>query len=211
MPRLLPLLIAVALLPACTSTRTATEPLDLVHVDDQTLRVPAGKYAAAFNAARDELRDAGFTLERVDAYSGIITTWPSGSAGIATPWSGDQSSVSQEFGDLFHRHARTLRITFEPAVPPEPTDDAALPPDLRALDTDMLMRIRVIVERNHRPGWRVSNVSIRHSTYYTDPDLQTRGMQPVYSVAREEDRLLAARIADRIAEARVPVAGAPNP
>lgn len=207
MPRLLPL-IALCLLSACAPRNAGpTEPLDLAVVDDTTLRIPAGKYAAAFDAARHELRDAGFMLERVDAYTGIITTWPSGSAGFATPWSQDQSTVRQEFNDFFQRHNRTVRITFEPAEPATlPAGEN--PPDLRALDADLLMRTRVVVERNYRPGWRINTTSIRHSTYATDPDLVARGMQPGYSVARAEDRLLAQRIAERIAAAQVPVAAA---
>jgi len=212
------LLLTLLLLPACGSSRSGpTEPLDLVIEDGTTLRIPAGKYAAAFDAARHELRDAGFALERVDAYSGVITTWPSTSAGFATPWSRDQSSVEQELGDFFQRHARTVRITFETADanagnPPASSDSAAaespvaagLPADLRTANAELLMRTRVVVERAYRPGWRIDNNSIRHSTYYTDPDLQLRGMQPVYSVARAEDDLLAERIAARIATAKVP-------
>lgn len=204
----LPLFLALALLAACAPKHAGpTEPLDLAIVDDTTLRIPAGKYAAAFDAARHELRDAGFMLERVDAFSGIITTWPSGSAGFATPWSTDQSTVQQELGDFFQRHNRTVRISFEPADPAAlPAGDA--PADLRALNADLLMRTRIVVERNYRPGWRIDTSSIRHSTYATDPDLVARGMQPGYSVARAEDRLLAERIAGRIARAQVPVAAA---
>lgn len=211
-PALITLFAAIALLPACAAKQASgpTEPLDLVIEDDAMLRIPAGKYAAAFDAARHELRDAGFTLERVDAFSGIITSWPSTSAGFATPWSRDQSTVEQEFDDFFQRHARTVRITFEPADPASiPASDA--PTDLRSLNTELLMRTHVIVERAYRPGWRIDNTSIRYSSYYTDPDLQARAMQPVYSVARAEDRLLADHIAARIARADVPVAAAAEP
>jgi len=204
------LLLTLISLPACASSRTPTEPLALTHEDETTLRIPAGRYAAAFDAARHELRDAGFVLERVDAFSGVITTAPSGSAGFATPWSQDQSSVRQEFNDFFQRHYRTVRITFEPAeaIAPAPFD---APTDFRSLNTDLLMRTRVVLDRNYRPGWRISNTSIRHSSYYTDPDLQARGMQPGFSVARAEDRLLAERIARRIAGAQVPIAAATAP
>ena len=213
------LLITLIFLPACGSSRSGpTELLDLVIEDGTTLRIPAGKYAAAFDAARHELRDAGFALERVDAYSGVITTWPSTSAGFATPWSADQSSIEQELGDFFQRHSRTVRITFEAPdagadSPPASSGSSAsdspatssFPADLRTASSELLMRTRVVVERAYRPGWRINTNSIRHSTYYTDPDLQLRGMQPVYLVARAEDDLLAERIAGRIATAQVPV------
>lgn len=133
------------------------------------------------------------------------------SAGFATPWSQDQSTVRQEFNDFFQRHSRTVRITFEPADPPTPAAAAETPEDLRALNTDLLMRTRVVVERGYRPGWRINNVSIRHSSYATDPELQARAMQPIYSVARAEDRLLAERIAARIAVTEVPIAAADAP
>ncbi len=205
-PFLLSLSAAAALLAGCASQRGGpTEPLNLAIEDDTTLRVPAGRYAAAFDAARHELRDAGFTLERVDAYSGIITTRPSTSAGFATPWSQDQSTFEQELGDFFERNTRTVRITFEPASgDAAPAAPGEAPADLRSLNAEMLMRTSVVLERGYRPGWRINNSSIRHSTYYTDPDLQARGMQPVYSVAFSEDRLLARRIAERVAGSPVP-------
>ncbi len=189
---------ALVLLGACASApQSGTGAAQLVAEDGSTLRVPPGGYTAAFDAARDELRDAGFTLERVDSFSGIITTRPSGSAGFATPWSQDQSTGAQELGDFFHRQLRTVRITFETALAPA----AAEPPaDLRSQSGEMLMRIKVVVDRSYRPGWRINTTSIRYSTYCVDPDLAARAMQPVYTTARAEDPLLAARLTRRIAE-----------
>lgn len=206
------LICPLALLAACSSARR--EPVGSVLDDPATLHIPAGDYAAAFDAARHELRDAGFILERVDAWSGVITTRASTSAGFATPWSSDQSSIGQELGDFAHRNRRIVRITFEPAAPPAPPTSAAAsaepasPPtepaaepvgDLRAAETDLVMRIRVIVERVQQPGWRIDTSSIRQSSYATDPALVARGMQPTFAVPREEDPLLAARLARRIA------------
>ena len=195
MPRtlLLPLLAALLVLPACADSRAARVPIGATLEDPTTARIPAGQYAAAFDAARHELRDAGFMLERVDAWSGVITTRPATSAGFMTPWSGHQSTVWQELGDFAHRHQRTVRITFEPAGPL-----AVDPGDLRALDAELLMRTRVVVDRIHHPNWRIDRSTIRHSSYATDPALVARGMQPSYSVPREEDTLLAARLTRRI-------------
>ncbi|MBX3404200.1 MAG: hypothetical protein KF699_12395 [Phycisphaeraceae bacterium] len=195
MPRtlLLPLLAALLVLPACAGPRADRAPVGAMLEDSTTARIPAGQYAAAFDCARRELRDAGFTLERVDAWSGVITTRPGTSAGFMTPWSGHQSTVAQELGDFAHRHQRIVRITFEPA---EPRD--ADPGDLRAFDADLLMRTRVVVERVHVPHWRIDRSTIRHSSYATDPALVARGMQPSYAVPREEDPLLAARLTRRI-------------
>lgn len=212
------LICPLALLAAC-STAAKREPVGAVLDDPATLHIPAGDYARAFDAARHELRDAGFVLERVDAWSGVITTRASTSAGFATPWSSDQSSIGQELGDFAHRNRRIVRITFEPAPPAPPapptpptpsaangepaaprTEPFAEPTtDLRAADTDLVMRIRVIVERVQQPGWRIDTSSIRQSSYATDPALVARGMQPTFAVPREEDPLLAARLARRIA------------
>lgn len=195
MPRtvLLPLLAVLLALPACADSRPWRGPVGASLEDPTTARIPAGQYAAAFNLARHELRDANFTLERVDAWSGVITTRPGSSAGFMTPWSGHQSTVAQELADFAHRHQRTVRITFEPA---EPRD--ADPGDLRAFDGDLLMRTSVVIERVHVPHWRIDLSTIRHSSYATDPALVARGMQPSYAVAREEDPLLAERFTRRI-------------
>lgn len=198
MPRTPLLLAALLVLPACAAPRADRAPVGATLEDPTTARIPAGQYAAAFDAARRELRDAGFVLERVDAWSGVITTRPATSAGFMTPWIGHQSTIEQELGDFAHRHQRTVRVTFEPAAP------AADPGDLRALDADLLMRTAVVVERVYQPLWRLDLSTIRQSSYATDPALVARGMQPSYAVAREEDTLLAARLMRRIVACDAP-------
>ncbi len=46
-------------------------------------------YPAVFQAAKEQLRRAGFTLDRVDARAGVITTRAKPSSGFFTPWIGD--------------------------------------------------------------------------------------------------------------------------
>ena len=68
------LLISVLVLSGCATSRPA-----------EFATAPGG-YAAAFDAAREVLREFRFELERVDARSGIITTRPKATAGLATLW-----------------------------------------------------------------------------------------------------------------------------
>ncbi len=82
-----------ALLPGCgTTPRPAT-----------ALPIPSGRYAEAFDAAREALRDLRFDLERVDARLGVITSRPHATDGLATPWDLDQTSSRQEVQDLMHQ------------------------------------------------------------------------------------------------------------
>src|SRR5262245_24222130 len=103
-----PVLLLLLLLPGCAARGPTT------------FTVPAGEYAKAFDSARDILRGHRFELERIDAQGGVITTQPKSTVGLATPWDREQSTLHQEFDDLFNQQRRVVRITFEPAVP---TDD----------------------------------------------------------------------------------------
>ena len=60
------------------------------------MRVEPGQYAVAFDTARDVLRDNLFTLDRVDGRAGVITTQAKRSAGLASPWDGEQSTAEQD-------------------------------------------------------------------------------------------------------------------
>ncbi len=171
------------------------------------LTVAPRAYGAAFEAAKVVLRDARFDLERVDARAGVITTAPKDTAGLASPWDGEQSTFRQEIEDVLNRQRRIVRITFEPsAVPPAPVQPGGPPaagldqplPDVRASRSDLVMRVRVVVQRVERPGWRIDTNAIQISTYATDPALDRRGMQPTYAVAHVEDRMLGARLTRRI-------------
>src|SRR5688500_8446844 len=104
MPRAL-ILIVLALLGGCGSSKMLPS----------TFAVDAGRYGEAFDAAREVLRAARFDIDRVDAGGGVISTEPKRSAGLATPWDREQSTMGQEFEDLLNHQQRTVRITFEPA------------------------------------------------------------------------------------------------
>lgn len=186
--------LALIIPSACTSP---AGPSDLV--------IAPGNYPAAFDAARNALRNDGFELERVDAVAGVITTRPKGGAGIATPWDSTQSTARQEWDDLMSRHARAVRITFEPTGQPaapveEGTQGTGSPGfiDLRAAQGEVTMRVWAVVERTYRPNRRVESKAIRLSSYTTDPALRARAMQPSYAVAWERDPRLEATIASRV-------------
>jgi hypothetical protein len=191
----------------CASPR-ADQPVELVFAP--------GRYLAAFDAGRASLIDLGFELERVDARLGIIVTRAKGTAGLASPWDREQSSLGQECEDLVNRHYRRATITFRIPDTPEHTPPLPQtmpgqdPPDLREIAAPVVARVEVSVERLRRPGWRLQPTLMRMSSQTMDPDLRPRGMWPQYTVPFTQDVLLAQRIAARI-EARVARHEMPSP
>lgn len=185
----------------------------------RTLEVGAGEYASAFDATRDVLRSYRFTLDRVDARSGVITTEARFSSGLATPWDRVQSDLGQEFMETLNYEGRRARVVFSrPGVElpapgvgegtPEALVDEGvmadgsvrptLDEDLREEGGALVMKIDVIVDRVQRPGRRVETSSVSRSSVTIDPELARRGMMPTYTVARTRDDKLAARLADEV-------------
>ncbi|HYE60906.1 MAG TPA: hypothetical protein VD997_02825 [Phycisphaerales bacterium] len=177
MLKALPLLLAALLLVGC-SRPTSPE-----------FQVGTGRYAAAFDAARETLRDYRFQLERVDAQQGVITTQPKATAGLVSMWDKDQSSLSQEVDDTVNNQSRVVRITFEnDAGEPAPVDPAGL---LRG-------RVEVTVYRRQSPGVRVSSRAIGMTTTASDPQAAAQGVGGEYNVPVSQDTRLAARLAAEI-------------
>ncbi|MCC5822071.1 MAG: hypothetical protein LAT64_14470 [Phycisphaerales bacterium] len=139
-------------------------------------------YPDLFNAARDVLTEYRFTLDRVDAARGVITTAPKRTAGLATPWDREQSTIGQSFEDLAHQHERIARVTFEPA------------------DNPTRVGVEVVVQRVRRPHWRIETDAIRMSTHARDPLAIRAGVPTEYREPVSEDRALAARLMHRIIE-----------
>lgn len=174
------------------------------------LRIPPGRYALAFDAARHVLRDHRFDLNRVDGQAGVISTYVKSSAGLLSPWDSEQSSPGQEVEDLLNYQQRRVRVTFEPAEPPAPapavpgvarpegTDGPERDMPALARSAETIMRIRVTVERIHRPTWRPDPSSVNLSTRSNDPDLTRRGLRPSYAVPVADDRALAARLVEDV-------------
>lgn len=164
-----------------------------------TFEVPEGGYPVAFDSAKDMLREMRFDLDRVDARAGVITTRPKASAGFATPWDVEQSTLGQEWSDLLNRHFRVVRIEFTPApgaqraelgspTAPQPADS-----DLREHSGPMRATVRVSLERLSRPGWRPSTASIGLSSFVVDTVNGSAWFTtPVTRDTRLESRLSAA-------------------
>jgi hypothetical protein len=159
------------------------------------LAIAPGEYPAAFDTAREVLRDARFDIDRVDARAGVLTTSARASTGLSLPW--DLAFTDGALEDLLNRHARRIRVTFEPAA----EGDAPPIRDLMAAEpAPLVMRVRVLVEREQRPGWRLESSSVQLSTRSSDPALAQRGLEPSYTVALREDPELSGRLTGVIAE-----------
>jgi len=78
----------------------------------RTLDVAPGEYAAAFDATREVLRSHRFTLERVDARTGVITTEPRFGVGMLNPLDRTQSTLGQEVTETLNQEGRRVRVVF---------------------------------------------------------------------------------------------------
>ncbi len=163
-----------------------------------TFLVSAGHYAEAFDTARDTLRRMQFELDRVDARAGVITTRPKHSAGIATPWDLEQSTLSQEWEDFTNEQYRSVRILFEPtaghAAGSQPSDGLSALTDLRTFSGDLTGTVIIVIERKSRPNWRIDTTTIRLSSFARDP--LGGGGRVLVPIAR--DSRLEGRLAQRI-------------
>ncbi|MBX3358249.1 MAG: hypothetical protein KF745_07460 [Phycisphaeraceae bacterium] len=189
--RAVAIILAAILLGACTPT-AKTADLDLA----------PGQYDTAFVSTRRVLRDTQFDVDRVDARAGVITTAPKPTAGLATPWDEEQQTFDAEVDDLLNRHRRIVRVTFEPAPGAAPTDADPVDRDIQDLARTgpTVMRIRVVLLRVERPGWRPDLNGAKLNVRSVDPDLARRGLLPSYTVPIGEDRDLAKRLAYLINE-----------
>lgn len=160
-----------------------------------SLEVPAGEYATAFDAARQVLRDYRFDLDRVDARAGVITTASKESAGLATPWDAEQTTLGQEVEDLLAEQRRRVRVTFEP----RDTGGTGSSGDLldaggRVLDA----KVEVFVERVYVRGVKPSPRAILLSRQWYDPVSISRGQSPRYEAPLSRDEGLARRLSAEI-------------
>lgn len=134
-------------------------------------------YPLVFDAARDALTDLRFTPDRVDAARGVITTLPKRTAGLASPWDREQSSIGDDGRDLLHQHERTVTIVFDPPESPQ------------------AVTVEVTIYRVRRPNWRIEADAIRRSTHAENPAARRAGDEPEFREAISSDPVLAARIA----------------
>lgn len=175
------LLALAAALSGCTSTGKPGP-----------VQVSSGSYQAAFDAAKESLRDLNFQLDRIDAAAGVITTKSKDTGGLMTPWDTEQSSAAQEWEDMLNQQSRLVRVSFLPA------DPAADTLDLRDYSGPVVANIDVVVIRTNRPNWRVQPRSVLSSRFARDPVQIDRGFGGAYDVPSTRDTRLADRLADEI-------------
>lgn len=167
-----------------------------------TLTIQGRQYEAAFDAAKDEIRKLGFELQRVDARGGVIATAPESTAGLATPWTTTEVTLSAEAQSFMHRDQRRVAVFFDPVD--VGGAGAAGPDDVdrRAVDSAMMVRVLATREILHRPGLRLSTAATRLSSVTTDGAGQEgAGSGAIVRDAGEDEalsRLLAKRIARRL-------------
>lgn len=180
------LALAAALLPSCAAPKRST-----------TFETAAGEYPRAFEAAKDELRAAGFELERVDARAGVITTRPSASAGLFTPWVSDEQTIGAEWDGAANAERRVVTVRFFPGALQDGSGD------LRDAEASLQGEVEVEVRRLYRPGRTPESASVRLTTQFRDPAWQAAGLQPDVTPKYGEDPDLAAALAGRIARRAV--------
>ncbi len=151
---------------------------------DGRFAVADGAYEKTFDAARLVLREQRFTLDRVDAQAGVITTTSQPAAGLIAPWETVQSSAGDEVEDLLHQQARRVRIEFVEMTAGSPAQGV----------------VTVAVERTQSAHVRPSQI-VGLTTQAFDPQAEARGQAGVYTVVVRRDDELAARIA-RLIEKR---------
>lgn len=154
--------------------------------------ISPAEYPAAFQAAKDLLREYEFELDRVDAEAGIITTHPRASAGFATPWIPHMTSPEGALEGYLQPERRIASITFDGNA-----------------DQSRALRANVQVLRLVRPGKRPSIASIRLTSAWTDPALVEQGVQPAYVASSHEDSKLGQSLA-RALRQRLAVASTPT-
>lgn len=142
-------------------------------VDDAAMAVGPEEYAATFERARDALRDAGFSLERVDPAAGVITTTPM--SGLAA-WKSPLLREADAAG-LNSWHASTLEARAVFTGPPGSVD-------LRGSSGPMNLRFEVVERREHRPSRRLDPTSVLYSTEFSDRWHAQQGLEPSFTVGR---------------------------
>lgn len=176
-----------------------------------TATVERADYQAAFDRTRDALVDLGFTLNRVDAAAGVVTTDPLIGRGAFGPWQRQQHTLGAEVADALHAQSRSVRVEFLPAaaasaVPtdaprsqidqgPEPTVVA----ELGSPSSPLIARVTVLVERRYRPGTRPQVADVLRTTRAYDPMLNADRQ---FDVVIRRDEELERAIAGRIASSR---------
>jgi len=148
----------------------------------------AADYPAAFDAARETVRDRRFELNRVDARAGVIATVLKPTAGLATPYDTEQLTLGQEWQDFINDQMREVRVWFRPVG----TDVEGGPLDATG---PIEATVEVTIFRRRYPGWQLETEHIAASGRWTDPDLARRTLTPGEPTPLRRDDRLAGDIA----------------
>lgn len=189
-PVITTLLIAAALAALAALTGCTTP-------EGRTVTFSADRYSEAFDATRETLRAAGFPIERVDARAGVIATGRKDTAGLATPWDGEQQTLGQEWQDLLNAQSRRVRVTFRPAD----ADPSAEISELGQPTGELTATVEATIDRRRQAGWRPETESIRMSSRWQDPTLAPLNKGGVQYVPMRQDDPFAAVIAERLRQA----------
>ena len=142
-----------------------------------SIEAPGVERERMIAVVREVLGSYRFSIDRVDASRGVVTTGYKRTHGLATPWDLEQGSLSAEVTDFANQHERSVRVEFE---------------------DDGVVRVSVFVRRTGRPGWRVETESIRYSSQHVVfvDDGVAMGRRSYEQVG--QDGALAARLAEEI-------------
>lgn len=160
--------------------------------------VPPGRGIEAFQIAREALREEGFTLDRVDAPQGVLTTLPRVTEGLGRPWAPPTDSPLQ---DVVQKQGRTIRVVIRPASAPSQAfnaDDTTF--NLTNSTDELALQITATVERLTRPTRRLSPDGVRLLSPAVNPVLAQQGIAAGYNVEIRTDPTTQQRLA-RIIEA----------
>lgn len=169
------LLAPALLLSACSAPRQIAE-------SETMIEIAPSDMDRAIDAARAVLIENRFTIDRVDARRGVLTTFPKQTAGIASPWDSEQSSFDQEIADLVHHHERVIRVSFEQ----------------ESVGAPIHANVHASIVRVRRPGWRLETESIRRSTHARRISNNNTNVPSIQREQIGEDHQLSARLAEQI-------------
>ena len=160
---------------------------------DVTLAVPPGSYAPVFEASTEALRDSGFTLERVDAARGVITTRPKFTAGLFTPAHPEQQTAGQEWQDAINEQSRVVRLTFEPQGRRPASGD------LRDAEGPLMLRAQTTIYRTRVTGVRYETETTGVRSVSRDPIAIRKGHGGLQRVPLRRDEPWSQRLITLIA------------
>jgi len=188
------LLTSLWLLGSGCATSSVSQMSESDIASNARIELQAADYDAVFAAAREVLAKYRFGINRVDASRGVIMTFPKRTAGLASPWDSEQSTLGQELEDLANQQERTVRIEFVQSADTEPGD----PESALSNSQSVIAMVEVIISRVHRPHWRVESESVRLSTHARSRNAAGHVEPNSFREPIGQDRALAERIAREI-------------